>query len=248
MIDEELLGVKIRRAGKNFRVSLLGGPSQGLVAWKRTLAKLIDDKVLLEPEAGKALMQRDGDVTVYEVMNLSKSLPALKAIDSKVKVACDITLLNYGIISATDTGELFMTYGHDHEKPFGEVYSVLAGSGFLMLYQPGTNVSRAVSMRKGDEYYIPPGWVHRSYCGDEGMVLVGFVPHEAGHNYDAVKGKGFPYHIFYDEAKQEAFFRHNPGFGKSELQVLRAKKRPIGAMEKYLVAPEELRRLLEMRV
>lgn len=243
MGNEELLGVAISRAGRNFSVSV-AGPGPDVPAWKRTLAKLVEDKVILEPDEGKALIKKSGDLLVYDVLNLSKSIPALKAVDETTGVACDITSIRHGVISTMGFGELFPTYGHAHEAQLGEIYSVLAGNGFLLLYQPGANATRAIRMGRGDEHYIPPGWVHRFYCGTEGVVIAGFVPHAAGHNYGAVKGKGFPYHIFYDMLRNETIFRHNSAFGPAGLQVVEAQKKPINAIEKYLNSPLELQRLL----
>ena len=246
MGSEELLGIGIKRAGRNFKVSLLeGNAGTEPPAWKRTLAKLVEEKVVLEPEEGKALIEKEGDVLLYDVLNLSKSVPSLVEIDKRTGIACDVTVLRHGVISTGGFGELFPTYGHAHEAKLGEIYSVIAGNGYLLQYWPETNLTRAVKMGKGDEHYIPPGWIHRFYCGTEGVVVAGFVPHAAGHDYGAVKGKGFPYHIFYDVLRNETIFRHNPNFGPAQLNAVEAQKNPIGAIARYVSAPEGLRALLE---
>jgi len=243
----ELLGLDIKRHRKNYVVKIRGmeeGPTTPKVGWKRSLSKLVEDRVILDYNAGKEFLETEGDVTIYEVINLWRFVPGIAEISERSRVYCDITVLDHGIISTTGFGELFLTYGHDHTRRFGEIYSVLAGKGNLIMYMPGINVTKVVRMKKGDEYYIPPGWVHRFYCSDEGVVLAGFVPHEAGHKYETVKGRGFPYHLFYDEEKGEVMYMKNPKFERAELEILDGSSGK-GWVPKFFGAAMELRRQLE---
>jgi len=247
MDNAELLGLDIARHRSDYVVKVRGmeeGPATPKVGWKRSLSRLVDDGVILDLKAGKELLEKEGDVTVYEVINLWRFLPGIGEISERSRVYCDITVLNHGVISTTGAGELFLTYGHDHTRRFGEIYSVLAGKGSLVMYLPGSNTTRVIRMKKGDEHYIPPGWVHRFCCSEEGVVLAGFVPHEAGHRYETVKNKGFPYHLFFDEHTRETAYIRNPKFGHAELEILDA-GRGQGWVPKYFGAVMELRRQLE---
>lgn len=249
MDNSGLLGLEVSRRKRSFEVRVrgAGGPPEPGAGWKRNLSKLVDDKVILDPDAGRRLIEKEGDIPVYEVIHLWKLVPEIAEISERSRVYCDITVLDYGVISESGFGELFMTYGHDHARRFGEIYSILEGEGNLVYYIPGSNKTRVVRMRKGDEHYIPPGWVHRFYCGSVGTVLAGFVSFEAGHRYETVKGRGFPYHLFYDEQKGEVSYMQNPRFPGAELEVVDAARRPSW-VPKFFGAVMELRRQLEKEV
>jgi len=249
MDNAELLGLGISRHARNYSVRVKGIDDAQMekAGWKRTLSTLVNDHVILDAKAGNELIARDGDVVLYSVVHLWRFRQAISEISERSRIYCDITVLNQGVISTTKFGELFLTYGHDHTRRFGEIYSVLAGEGTLMMYLPGSNATRAVEMRTGDEHYIPPGWVHRFYCGREGVVLAGFVPYEAGHRYETVKGKGFPYHLFYDEGSQEFSYMKNQRFPGGGLDLSEAAK-GSSWVPKFFGATMELRRQLEKEV
>jgi len=246
MDDSDLLGLAISRIGRSYSVGVrgFGAGEVAKASWKRTLAKMAQDRVILDYAAGKELIEKKGDPVVYDVVNLWKFVPKIAEATGKSGVNCDLTVISYGVISTAGSGELFCTYGHGHEKRLGEIYSVLAGKASLLMYLPGSNLTRVVRMRKGDECYIPPDWVHRTCCGDEGTVLVGFVPPEAGHDYGAVKGLGFPYHIFYDEKSGKMSYKRNPRFEKAELEVIDAAG-TLGAVGKFFSDASGLRKMLE---
>jgi oxalate decarboxylase/phosphoglucose isomerase-like protein (cupin superfamily) len=249
MDNSELLGLSVEEKGKGYsvRVDGLGESALQNAGWERPLSKLVDDAVIFDQDAGRQFIEAEGDVNVYDVIHLWQLVPGIAEISERSKVYCDITVLNYGIISTTGFGELFLTYGHDHTRRFGEIYSILAGEGNLVMYLPGSNRTRVIRMREGDEHYIPPGWVHRFYCGRRGTVLAGFVSHEAGHRYETVKGRGFPYHLFLDEKKGEVSYLRNERFGDAKLEILDAVKRPSW-VPKYFGAVMEMRRQLEKEV
>jgi len=245
--ERKLLGIVIHEKGKDYVADLspeLKEQVKEVVGWDRTLQRMVDDNVILYPEEGRKYIEKNGDPVVYNVLNLSKCVPKIIEISEKHKVYCDITVLNHGVISDGEFGELFLTYGHQHEQRFGEIYSVLAGHGLLLYYAPDTNVTIAVRMKEGDEHYIPPGYIHRFYCSSEGVVLAGVVPHEAGHDYEAVKQKGFPYHSFYNTRTGGYEFVKNPNFHGATLNVVKADG-SLGAIEKYFSNPEEVRKMLE---
>ncbi|MEM5791045.1 MAG: hypothetical protein QXP77_03290, partial [Candidatus Aenigmatarchaeota archaeon] len=79
--------------------------------WKRYASQLIEDKVIIDSKNSKEMLKASGDFIVYEVYNLWKSVEKFKRIYEKTGIVSDITLLNHGIFSLLDKGELFSTYG-----------------------------------------------------------------------------------------------------------------------------------------
>jgi glucose-6-phosphate isomerase, archaeal len=88
--------------------------------------------------------------------------------------------------------EYFMTKGHFHafvEAP--EVYFTLSGEGIILIETAdGNTVSQ--KMKKGAIHYIPGKWAHRTInTGDVPLIFFAVWPANAGHNYGAIKDKGF---------------------------------------------------------
>lgn len=78
--------------------------------------------------------------------------------------------------------EFYMTKGHQHPDPQGEIYLGLAGNGGLLMFD-GENVEW-VDMAPGTIGYIPPGWAHRSVnTGDQAYKFLAVYPGSAGHDY-----------------------------------------------------------------
>lgn len=93
------------------------------------------------------------------------------------------------IYPGTCGGEFYMTKGHQHPDPQGEVYLGLAGTGGLLMFD-GQNV-KWVDMAVGTIGYIPPGWAHRSVnTGDEAYRFLAVYPGSAGHDYGWVLEHG----------------------------------------------------------
>lgn len=93
------------------------------------------------------------------------------------------------IYPGTCGGEFYMTKGHQHPDPQGEVYLGLAGIGGLLMFD-GQNV-KWVDMAVGTIGYIPPGWAHRSVnTGDEPYRFLAVYPGSAGHDYGWVLEHG----------------------------------------------------------
>jgi glucose-6-phosphate isomerase, archaeal len=86
-------------------------------------------------------------------------------------------------------GELYMTKGHQHPDPQGEIYLGLAGTGGLLLHD-GMR-TEWVDMAAGVVGYIPPGWAHRSVnTGNEPYRFLAVYPGSAGHDYGWVVEHG----------------------------------------------------------
>jgi glucose-6-phosphate isomerase len=86
-------------------------------------------------------------------------------------------------------GEFYMTKGHQHPDPQGEIYLGLRGVGGLLMFDG--QETRWVDMAPGVIGYIPPGWAHRSVnVGDEDYSFLAVYPGSAGHDYQWVLDHG----------------------------------------------------------
>jgi glucose-6-phosphate isomerase len=93
------------------------------------------------------------------------------------------------IFPGTCSNELYMTKGHQHPDPQGEIYLGLSGVGGLLMYD-GTR-TEWLEMRQGTIGYIPPGWAHRSVnTQDEPYRFLAVYPGGAGHDYGWVLKHG----------------------------------------------------------
>jgi glucose-6-phosphate isomerase, archaeal len=85
--------------------------------------------------------------------------------------------------------EYYMTKGHAHPAPEGELYVGLVGRGILLLFDG--REARAVDMGPGVAGYVPPGWAHRTVnVADEPFRFLAVYPGTAGHDYEAVARTG----------------------------------------------------------
>ncbi len=90
-----------------------------------------------------------------------------------------LTVLNSGTVN----GEFFMTKGHRHKKPRGEIYILTRGKGKLLIQE--RNHSKSVEMKKGKMYFIPPCAGHRAVNTGRGvMEFMSFYAKDAGHDYN----------------------------------------------------------------
>jgi glucose-6-phosphate isomerase, archaeal len=93
------------------------------------------------------------------------------------------------ILAGDCAGELYMTKGHQHPDPQGEIYLGLSGSGGLLLFDGRR--SEWIEMAAGVIGYIPPGWAHRSVnTGDGPYRFLAVYPGSAGHDYGWVVEHG----------------------------------------------------------
>lgn len=86
--------------------------------------------------------------------------------------------------------EFYMTKGHQHPDPQGEIYLGLTGAGGLLLYD-GSDYDW-IDMGPGTIGYIPPHWAHRSINvqRDDAYRFLAVYPGSAGHDYQWVLDHG----------------------------------------------------------
>lgn len=96
-------------------------------------------------------------------------------------------------------GEFFMTKGHQHPDPQGEIYLGLEGSGGLLMFD-GEHTSY-LEMAPGTIGYIPPHWAHRSInTGDVPYKFLAVYPGSAGHDYQWVLDHGMGHRVYRGDA------------------------------------------------
>ncbi|MEM5836359.1 MAG: glucose-6-phosphate isomerase family protein [Candidatus Aenigmatarchaeota archaeon] len=209
---------------------------------ERKISELLRDRVIIDLENAKELMQKRGDLTVYEVFNLWKFYDPSKDFLKKFGLRIDVTLLKQGVFSLGRSGEAFCTYGHAHKKNFGEVYIVLKNECYVLLSHMKTFNSYLVKIKEGFSFFIHPSFMHRLISGKKDCVVVNFVPEKAGHDYDVVKNRGFPFHIFYDKNKNLEF-KENKKYPEAGL-VLIKKLKKLNVLKLAEENPKKLKEIL----
>jgi len=92
-------------------------------------------------------------------------------------------------------GEFYMTKGHQHPDPQGEIYLGLGGVGGLLMFDGDRTAW--IDMAEGVIGYIPPGWAHRSInTGPEDYRFLAVYPGSAGHDYQWVLDHGMGQRAF----------------------------------------------------
>lgn len=153
-----------------------------------TLTRRMSDLEGLFRDAGewRAAVEH-GDPVVYSVA--SSPVP-----EEDRELPQSITTIEPG----TTGGEFWMTKGHQHPNPQGEIYLGVAGTGGLLMFD-GTD-TRWLDMRPGTLGYIPPGWAHRSVnTGEEPYSFLAVYPGGAGHDYGWVLQHGMGNRVFRGE-------------------------------------------------
>ena len=212
------------------------------IFWRRFLSQMIEEKIILQINKARKKMGKEGDVEIYNVFNLWKFNERAKKILRDYGLQVDLTLLFSGTFSI-DKGELFSTYGHRHKKYFGEFYLVIKNCCFLILSDLESKKTKIIKLREGRCVFIHPKYVHRLTCEKKDSLVLGIVPRGAGHNYEIVKGKGFPFHLFFGrkiEVKRNGKFRsHSFEFGKPKKLVCSKFLRNLKRMERILKEPDK---------
>jgi len=233
------LGFKVEEIGKHLILHF----KEETPSWKRFVSELIADRVILDIENAIKLLQKEGDLIVYEVYNLSKVVKKIKLIYRKTGIATYITLLNAGVFSPTNDGELFLTYGHLHEKPFGQLYVILKNECLFVLSEVKTNKTYIIKMKEGDSILIHPRFLHRMVSLNKDCLALDLAPEKAGHNYKIVKNKGFPFHVFSKNGKLKIV--KNKKYKSEKFEFVKKVSKKKDYLKMFEKNPEKLKDILE---
>jgi len=190
----KLEGVRIK-GDYNLTLEFVKEPT----SWERKMSELINDRVILDIDNGKRALEFFGDRTIYTVYNLWRNIEKYEIIKERTGLKFDLTLLKKGVFSVEKNGELFLTYGHTHEKNRGELYNVIKNECIILLSDLERKKSFMIELKEGSTILIHPKYAHRLISKNIDCLVLGIVPEDAGHNYNIVKGKGFPFHFFLEE-------------------------------------------------
>jgi glucose-6-phosphate isomerase len=232
------LGFSIKKCGEEIKLDF----GKIVESKKRYLSELLKDKVILDLENAKKVLEKKGDVVIYEVYNLWKFDEIAEKFLKNFGMMMDITLLKCGNFSLEDEGEAFCTYGHAHQKNLGEVYQVLKNDCFLLLTNKKTFNSYLVKIKENYSFFIHPSFIHRLISGKKDSVILNFVPKDAGHDYEIVKNRGFPFHVFYGKNKK-LYFKENEKYPKAGLVLVEDIKK-LDVMKLAEKKPEKLKEIL----
>ncbi|MDI6798402.1 MAG: glucose-6-phosphate isomerase family protein [Candidatus Aenigmarchaeota archaeon] len=216
---------------------------QKVVGWKRLASEMVEDKVVLDLKNAKKMIETKREPVVYEQYNLWKSIDRFKEIFKKTKIASDLTLLNFGVFSTSNEGELFSTYGHAHETECGEAYFVLKNSCFLILSDKKTYETFILHLKEADYLFIHPKFLHRTACDKKDVLFATFYPELAGHDYKIIKNRGFPFHVF--RCKNRTKIVKNPKFKNSRYELIEKVKTRVNPIKLLERNPEKLKDILE---
>jgi glucose-6-phosphate isomerase len=216
--------------------------------WERRMSELINDGVVLDLKNAKKALEVSGDKIVYYVYNLWNGIKKYKKIKERYKINFDVTLLKSGIFSPTKNGETFLTYGHKHEKERGEFYTTLKNGCYLLLSDLERKRSVIVEMEEGSSVLIHPKFIHRLISIGEDCLVLGVVPEDAGHNYNIVKNKGFPHHIFIQDGKLKIV--ENKKYNGFSIEKVSAKKisLPTRKLFQVLMQPNKYKKLYNLQI
>ncbi len=90
-----------------------------------------------------------------------------------------LTVINPGKIGK----EFYMTKGHKHKKPVGELYILIKGKGTLLIKKG--SVKRGINLRKNKVYSIPKNAGHRLInTGKEELQVLTIYSKKAGQDYN----------------------------------------------------------------
>lgn len=148
------------------------------------IRKLSDLKGCFQNEdAWKKNVEQDNKI-VYQV--ISSIVP-----ESKRELPQSITTIYPGVSG----DELYMTKGHQHPDPQGEIYFGLGGTGGIIMFDG--QQSLWIEIIPGKIGYIPPGWAHRSVnTGTDAYKFLAVYPGSAGHDYQWVLDNGMGLRAF----------------------------------------------------
>ncbi|MEM7821396.1 MAG: glucose-6-phosphate isomerase family protein [Candidatus Aenigmatarchaeota archaeon] len=200
-----MFGLKVNELNDRIEVSFRKKPE----CWKRFASALVKDRVILDITNGINFLKNKGDVEVYQVFHFEIK-----------NLSCDFTLLRHGIMSTSKIGEPFLTYGHVHEKYKGEAYHVIKNDCFFQLSDITNYKTFFIHMKEGNSIFIHPNFLHRIISYKRDCLVFNFVPKDAGHDYNKVKNRGFPFHVIYNLEKDKISFVKNKKYSGGEFKFL----------------------------
>ena len=170
----------------------LGGAS-GISPYAVKIERRLSDLVeyFLHRSLAEGMLHDGVDPMVYEVFEIPQ-----ESTDGMLNVCC--TVLYPGKIG----DEYFFTKGHFHKKEAtSEVYVGMEGEGMILI-EDSEGKATHVEIGPNVLVYIPPGSAHRSVnTGDGELVFLAVYPSDAGHDYEAVRTKGFRKLIIENDGK-----------------------------------------------
>lgn len=157
-----------------------GRPSRHSTYSRRYLSSMRSQ--FADDTAYAALLERAGDVVLYEVYELPR--PAVAG-----EILHGVSILHPGKVGE----EYFMTKGHFHtELETAEVYHCVAGQGMMVMETPEGDWA-VEALQPGVVLYVPPRWAHRSVNTgrDADLITLFAYPGNAGHDYGTIERQGF---------------------------------------------------------
>jgi len=147
---------------------------------KKTVRKLSDMKGFYEDQGlVEEMLSRNEDPIIYEVYACEN--------EGEGELSYAVTVINPGTVGR----EFYMTKGHFHVKPAGEVYLTLEGKGTMVLMDRAGNTTKK-ELRCGEITYVPAEFAHRTVnTGDEELVFLAIYETDAGHDYSTIEKSGF---------------------------------------------------------
>jgi glucose-6-phosphate isomerase, archaeal len=152
----------------------------GSSRWLSQLADCFADELEYQ------MLLTQGDQLVYGVTNLD--------------MASGEGQLHYGlgILQPGKVGrEYFMTRGHLHAwRPAAEVYICLQGEGMMILEHETETIVNVLPFSANSVLYVPGYTAHRTInIGNQPLVYWGVFSSEAGHDYEAIRGRNFSHAV-----------------------------------------------------
>ena len=136
--------------------------------------------LFLDPAALEQRIRDENDPVCYENFAFNES-------QADGDIFFGTTILYPGKVGS----EYHLTRGHYHRKrDHAETYQALSGHG-LVLFEQEDGTTSTAELTPGKVTYVPPFWAHRSVnISGVPLVFLWTCPVEAGHDYEALRGRG----------------------------------------------------------
>jgi glucose-6-phosphate isomerase, archaeal len=136
--------------------------------------------LFLDPVALETRIREEGDPICYENFAFNDN-------QADGDIFFGTTVIYPGKVGA----EYHLTRGHYHRKrDHAETYQALSGRG-LVLFEREDGTTCVAELAPGKVTYVAPYWAHRSInTSNVPLVFLWTCPVEAGHDYEALGGRG----------------------------------------------------------